>query len=86
MIQFWNGNEEIRMLEYNSDLTKTIIVPSFVCTFIVYKILYYLTKFFPVPFKQIGYVFSIEFLKDLISEIHMPCFLKKSLKNFGVKK
>ena len=86
MIQFWNGNEEIRMLEHNSDLTKTDIVPAFLYAFIVYKILYYLTKFFPVPFKQIGYVFSIEFLKDLISEIHMPCFLKKAIKNFGVKK
>ena len=86
MIQFWNGNEEIRMLEHNSDLTKTDIVPAFLYAFIVYKILYYLTKFFPVPFKQIGYVFSIEFLKDLISEIHMPSFLKKSLKNFGVKR
>ena len=86
MILVWNENVEIRTLEYDLYFTKTIIVPAFLYAFIVYKILYYLTKFFPVPFKQIGYVFSIEFLKDLISEIHMPCFLKKSLKNFGVKR
>lgn len=33
--------------------------------FFIYKFLNILTKIFPTPFKQIGYIFSIELLKDI---------------------
>jgi len=37
--------------------------------FLLYKLLESLTKIFPVPFKKIGYVCSIEFFRDLAKKI-----------------
>ena len=37
--------------------------------FLLYKLLESLTKTFPVPFKKIGYVCSIEFFRDLAKKI-----------------
>ncbi len=38
-------------------------------SFILYKFLNFLTKIFPVPFKQIGYIFSIELWKDIYRDV-----------------
>ena len=39
--------------------------------FLMYRVLGFLTKIFPVPFEKIGYIFSIEFVKDVIKKIWM---------------
>ena len=47
--------------------------PNFIFTliflFFIYKFLNLLTKIFPTPFKQIGYIFSIELLKDTYKNV-----------------
>lgn len=47
--------------------------PNFIFTliflFFLYKFLNFLTKIFPTPFKQIGYIFSIELLKDIYKDV-----------------
>ena len=37
--------------------------------FLIYRFFGFLTKIFPVPFKKIGYIFSIEFVKDVIKRV-----------------
>lgn len=37
--------------------------------FLMYRVLGFLTKIFPVPFEKIGYIFSIEFVKDVIKRV-----------------
>ena len=39
--------------------------------FLVYRVLGFLTKIFPMPFEKIGYIFSIEFVRDVIKKIWM---------------
>ena len=42
---------------------------SVIPAYLVYLFFNFLTKKFPTPFKQIGYIFSIEFYKDLYKKI-----------------
>ena len=37
--------------------------------FLIYRFFGFLTKIFPVPFEKIGYIFSIEFVKDVIKRV-----------------
>ena len=37
--------------------------------FFIYKFLNFLTRIFPVPFKKIGYIFSIDLIKDIYRDI-----------------
>lgn len=37
--------------------------------FLLYKFFNFLTRIFPTPFKQIGYIFSIELLKDIYKDV-----------------
>ena len=39
--------------------------------FLIYRFFGFLTKIFPVPFEKIGYIFSIEFVKDVAKKIWM---------------
>lgn len=37
--------------------------------FLIYRFFGFLTKIFPVPFEKIGYIFSIEFVKDVVKRV-----------------
>ena len=37
--------------------------------FFIYKFLNFLTRIFPIPFKKIGYIFSIELIKDIYKDV-----------------
>jgi len=48
--------------------------------FFIYRFFNFLTKIFPVPFKQIGYIFSIELLKDIYKSTKKSARCGKILK------
>ena len=52
-------------------VSESFYPPAFVLIpcFILYKILYFLGKKYPIPFNRIGYYCSIEFFRDLIGKI-----------------
>ncbi len=58
--------------------------PEFIFTlifaFILYKIFNFITKIFPVPFQKIGYIFSIDLIKDIYRDV------KKDIKENYLKK
>lgn len=70
----------IQLIPLKFSLSKPHFTFLLIWFFFIYKFLNLLTKIFPVPFKQIGYIFSIELIKDIYKDV------KKDIQENYIKK
>ena len=59
----------VQLMPLHFSLSKIHIEFFIIWFFFIYKFLNFLTKIFPVPFKKIGYIFSIELIKDIYRDV-----------------
>ena len=70
----------IQLIPLKFSLSKPDFTFWLIWFFFIYKFLNFLTRIFPVPFKKIGYIFSIELIKDIYKDV------KKDIKENYLKK
>ena len=60
---------QVQFIPFKIGFRKDTIIFYAPFMFLIYRFFGFLTKIFPVPFEKIGYIFSIEFVKDVIMKI-----------------
>jgi len=66
----------LNTFKLNYNVKNTEIVYAIIPAYFVFLFLNFLTKKFPTPFEQIGYLFSFEFYKNLFKRISKNKFFK----------
>lgn len=60
---------QVQFIPFKIGFRKDTIIFYALFMFLIYRFFGFLTKIFPVPFEKIGYIFSIEFVKDVIKRV-----------------
>ncbi len=60
---------QVQFIPFKIGFRKDTIIFYAPFMFLIYRFFGFLTKIFPVPFEKIGYIFSIEFVKDVIKRV-----------------
>ena len=60
---------QVQFMPFKIGFRKDTIIFYAPFMFLIYRFFGFLTKIFPVPFEKIGYIFSIEFVKDVAKRV-----------------
>ncbi len=63
----WGVSIQLTPLKFSYD--GPVFIFMLIFAFILYKSFNFITRIFPTPFKQIGYIFSIELIKDIYRDV-----------------